>query len=124
MLFPDIRSGALPISAISRAGRVVRTVGRKNVRWNDASRQRRSPGAALTGTSANLATHNGRALTGWTASLHSPTLTRSLGVAHARTGDVTPDVTIESPFSLGSRNTLGNATGGGRNTRTASGLCQ
>src|SRR5262249_10860595 len=35
-----------------------------------------------------------------------------------------PDVTVESPLSLGGRNTLGNATRCGRDTRTASGLCQ
>jgi hypothetical protein len=72
----------------------------------------------------SLAAHYGRAFTRWTAGFHTPTLARSLGVSHARTGKIVPDVTVESPLSLGGRNTLGNATRCGRDTRTASGLCQ
>src|SRR5262245_12874816 len=72
----------------------------------------------------SLAAHYGRAFTRWTAGFHTPTLARSLGVSHTRTGKIVPNVAVESPLSLGGRDTLGNATRCRRNTRAASGLCQ
>ena len=70
----------------------------------------------------SLAAHYGRAFTRWTAGFHTPTLARRLGVSHARTGKIVPDVTVESPLSLGGSNGLGYAWGCGRDDRTMSGL--